>query len=117
MVPEGLGRALEAAREALGEGVTVMPCDYLLSSESKQVLRDTVSQWASWRVEEGEVDGWEWEKVVVVGLGELEEVSRARSMLAVVRVCQVDTLKWLYDLFTPAFHEVQKADLLKIAAV
>ena len=112
--PEGLGRALEAAREALGEGVTVMPTKALLSPESLQVLRDTVSQWASWRVEEGNVDGWEWEKVVVVGLGELEEVSRARSMLAVVRVCQVEEYKWLYDWYTPGYREAQRAGLVRV---
>ena len=115
--PEVLRRALVAARDFLGEQVTVVPFKPLLSPKSQTLVHQTTSQWSSWRVERGEIDGWEWDKVVMIGGGGLEAISRARMMLVVIRVCQVDTGKWLYDLFTPAFHEAQKAGLLKIAAV
>ena len=35
--------------------------------------------WSSWTVEQGEIDGLEWDKV--------EAISRARIMLVVIRVC------------------------------
>ena len=48
---------------------------------------------------------------------DLEEVSRARSMLAVVRVCQVEEYKWFYDLYTPGYKEAQRAGLVRVETV
>ena len=72
--PEVLRRALVAARDFLGEQVTVVPFKPLLSPKLQTLVHQTTSQWSSWRVERGEIDGWEWDKVVMIGGGGLEEV-------------------------------------------
>ena len=110
---EEVRRALVAAREALGEGVTVMRDKNFLSPESMQVLKVTISQWTSWRMEEGDDFGWEWDKVVVVGRGDQEEISRARCMLVVIRVCQVEERKEVYDWYSPGFQEAKRSRLVQ----
>ena len=110
-----LGEAVDLVTGPMGGAVTVLYDVRDLSPASVEVLEKMAGEREGWQVRSVmDYTGAEEEKVVVVGSGQPEGISRARGMMGLVTVWETEEGKRGYELMRPGYVQAEKLGLVQL---
>jgi len=116
---EKIRQGLEMMRGFMGkEDVTVIVDDNrLLSDNIAKLVREETERWG-WKMRTvGEMTGAEADRVVCVGCGDLEPVSRARLSLGILLCCQTELSRRAYNFYNIGFRTAIEEGLVLVATL
>ena len=116
---EKIRQGLQLMRVFMGtEDVTIIIDDNrYLSDNIAHLVRDETEAWG-WQIRTGgEMIGAEADRVVYIGLGQLEAVSRARLALGILLCCQTELSKKIYNYFNNGYRAAMEEGLVLVATL
>ena len=117
---EKIKQGLKLMREFMGEkDVTVIVDEnpFLPDDIVKLVREETEEAWG-WKMRTfGEMIGAEADRVVYIGYGNLEPVSRARLSLGILLCCKTEQSRQFYNYVKPAFEAAAEEGLVLVATL
>ena len=117
---EKIRQGLKLMRGFMGtEDVTVIiDSNYYLSDNIAKLVREETEEAWGWKVRtESEIVGAEADRVVYIGFGRLEPVSRARLSLGILLCCQTEEGRRYYNAFNVGYRAAIEEGLVLVATL